>query len=146
MSNRRESLNPAGLAHLFVVYLVWGSTYLAIRVAVRDGSGFPPLLPGASRTLAAAVLLMLWNAARKSRMHPSREEWPALMVSGLLLWIGGNGLVNWAEQRADSGYAALLVGTTPMWVALVESAIDRRAPTWRMGAADAEEMARREIP
>jgi drug/metabolite transporter (DMT)-like permease len=135
LSNRREILNPVGLAHLFVVYLVWGSTYLAIRVAVRDGNGFPPFLLGASRTLAAAVLLLLWNAARRSRLRPTRGEWPALMVSGLLLWIGGNGLVNWAEQRADSGYAALLVGTTPMWVALVESAIDRRAPTWRMGAA-----------
>lgn len=118
-----------GLLHLFVVYVVWGSTYLAIRIAVREDSGFPPFLLGASRTLAAAALLLAWNVLRRGLRLPTRSEWGVLVVSGLLMWVGGNGLVNWAEQRADSGYAALLVGTMPMWVALVEAVIDRQLPS-----------------
>lgn len=125
-------LSRAGLAHLFVVYVAWGSTYLAIRVAVREGAGFPPFYLGASRTLAAAILLLAWNVARGGRIRPTRADWRVLVPSALLMWIGGNGLVNWAEQRADSGYAALLVGTMPMWVALIEAAWDRRAPAVRL--------------
>ena len=132
LENRAESVSWAGIAHLCVVYAVWGSTYLAIRVAVRDGSGISPFFLGASRTLPAAVLLLGWNALRGSRLKPTPGEWLTLVVSGLLLWVGGNGLVNWAEQHADSGYAALLVGTTPMWVALVESVIDRRPPSLQL--------------
>jgi drug/metabolite transporter (DMT)-like permease len=127
-----RSVPWAGLFHLFVVYVVWGSTYLAIRVAVRTGSGFPPFLLGASRTLAAAVLLLAWNLLRGQRVLPTRREWTTLIPAGLLLWVGGNGLVNWAEQRADSGYAALLVGAMPIWVVLMESLIDRRRPTFRL--------------
>jgi len=121
-----------GLVHLFIVYLVWGSTYLAIRVAVRPGSGFPPFLLGASRTLVAAALLLAWNLLRGNRILPTRREWATLLPAGLLLWVGGNGLVNWAEQQADSGYAALLVGAMPIWVVLMESLIDRRRPTFRL--------------
>lgn len=118
-----------GLGHLLVVYLVWGSTYLAIRMAVREGSGFPPFLLGGSRTLAAALALFAWNAARGQRILPCRHDWKPLVVTGLLLWLGGNGLVNWAEQRADSGYAALLVGAMPIWVVLLEALVDRRRPS-----------------
>jgi drug/metabolite transporter (DMT)-like permease len=57
------------------------------------------------------------------------DEWRILVPSSLLLWLGGNGLVVWGEQRADSGYAALLVGSTPIWVALIESLLDRQVPT-----------------
>lgn len=127
ISNRPVSWT--GLFHLFVVYLVWGSTYLGIRVAVREGSGFPPFLLGASRTLTAAALLFAWNLLRRQRIRPCRNEWMTLLPAGLLLWVGGNGLVNWAEQRADSGYAALLVGAMPIWVVLMESLVDRRRPT-----------------
>lgn len=135
-----ERSNPGtvswtGLAHLLVVYVVWGSTYLAIRVAVRPGSGFPPFLLGASRTLAAAGLLIAWNLLRRQRVLPTRPEWRTLLPAGLLLWVGGNGLVNWAEQRADSGYAALLVGAMPIWVVLMESFIDRRRPTRQLVGA-----------
>lgn len=127
-----EPLSRAGLAHLLVVYIAWGSTYLAIRVAVREGAGFPPFYLGASRTLAAAIVLLAWNLARGGRMLPTAAEWRVLLPSALLMWIGGNGLVNWAEQRADSGYAALLVGTMPIWVALIESVWDRRLPAARL--------------
>ncbi len=132
VGGREKPIAWTGLIHLFIVYLVWGSTYLAIRVAVRQGSGFPPFLLGASRTLVAAALLLAWNLLRGQRVVPARREWATLLPAGLLLWVGGNGLVNWAEQRADSGYAALLVGAMPIWVVLMESLIDRRRPTARL--------------
>jgi|GEM_PF-4110292 len=114
--NTRPIRWGAGLAHLSVVYVVRGSTYLAIRVEVREGSGIEPFMLGATRTLAAGFLLLGWNILRRTKLRPTRREAATLLASGLLLWIGGNGLVNWAEQHADSGYAALLVGTMPLWV------------------------------
>ena len=88
-----------------------------------------------TRTLAAGLLLLGWNILKRTKLRPTRRETATLAASGLLLWIGGNGLVNWAEQHADSGYAALLVGTMPLRVALAESIIDRRVPSMRFVAA-----------
>lgn len=129
MPHTHERLPLRGLAHLAVVYVVWGSTYLAIRVLVREGGGFAPFLLGASRTLLAAACLLTWNALRRNRIRPTKTEWRTLVPAGLLMWVGGNGLVNFGEMRAASGYAALLVGTMPMWVALVEAILDRRPPS-----------------
>src|SRR5512143_3183458 len=117
-----------GLAHLFVVYVVWSSTYLAIRLAVRPGAGFPPFTLGALRCLCAAPLLLGWAALRGVRVRPTRAELATLALSGTLLWMLGNGLVVFAEQRAESAVAALIVSSTPIWVALLESAADRRWP------------------
>ncbi len=125
----------AGLFHLLVIYLVWGSTYLAIRVAVREGAGFPPFTLAAMRVLAASVVLFAWAALARQRLLPSRRDWPVLVGTGLLLWTGGNGLVTWAERHADSGLAALIVGALPLWGALIEAVIDRRSPGWRTIAA-----------
>ena len=122
----------AGLFHLLVVYLVWGSTYLAIRVAVREGSGFPPFWMAASRVLLGGSLLWVWAALRRSRIRPTRAEWRTLIACAVLLWVGGNGAVVWAVQRVDSVYAALLIGSTPLWVAVFEAALDRRAPSARL--------------
>jgi drug/metabolite transporter (DMT)-like permease len=131
---KSDRLPLAGLLHLFIVYVVWGSTYLAIRVAVREGAGFPPFLLGGTRILTAGLILLGWNLARGARLRPSRREWIVLGISGPLMWVGGNGLVNWAERHADSGYAALLVGALPMWIALIESGVDRRPPSPRLVA------------
>jgi drug/metabolite transporter (DMT)-like permease len=125
----------AGLFSLFVTYVVWGSTYLAIRVAVRDGAGWGPFWLGATRVLAAAAALFLFNALRGARLKPTRAELGILAATGVLLWVGGNGAVNWAEQRIDSGLAALIVGTMPIWVALMESLIDRRRPSLLLSAS-----------
>jgi drug/metabolite transporter (DMT)-like permease len=119
----------AGLFHLSVVYLVWGSTYLAIRVAVREGAGFPPFTLVSTRVLLGGALLLAWAGLSRRRLVPSRRELAILTASGLLLWGGGNGLVTWAEQRAHSGYAALLVGAAPIWAVLIESVLDRKAPS-----------------
>jgi drug/metabolite transporter (DMT)-like permease len=126
-----RDLPVAGLAHLGVIYLVWGSTYLAIRVAVRGDAGFAPFTLGALRVSAGGIILLLWAAARRERLRPTRKEAGLLLATGLLMWLGGNGLVNWAEQRLDSGYTALLIGTTPLWVAAMEALLDRRAPSAR---------------
>ena len=115
--------------HLGIVYLVWGSTYLAIRVAVREGSGFPPFSMGASRVILAGLLLLGWAALSRKRVRPTGRELLVLGGSGLLLWSVGNGLVIWAEQRADSSLAALMVGTMPIWAVLIEAALDRRRPS-----------------
>lgn len=127
---RREAqVTLAGLFPLFIVYLVWGSTYLAIRIAVREGSGLPPFTMGAMRTFLAGGLLLAGAILTRSRIRLTREEAVLLAASGLFLWTGGNGLVAWAEQRTDSGLTALLVGSVPMWVAVIESFLDRRPPS-----------------
>ncbi len=126
---RGSDIPWGGLANLLIVYLVWGSTYLAIRVAVREGSGFTPFVMGAMRIVAAGGLLLLWSACRGQRIRLTKRELAVLVVSGGLLWTGTNGLVMWAEQHAHSGYAALLMGAIPIWTAVIASFLDRRAPT-----------------
>jgi drug/metabolite transporter (DMT)-like permease len=133
--DEEAKLNWTGLLNLFVVYIVWGSTYLAIRVAVRDGSGFPPFMLGGTRVISAGFILLLWGFLRKQRMKPTKEELKTLIASGILLWVGGNGLVNWAEQRADSGLAALIIAATPIWTAIIITFIDKKLPTLRMVGA-----------
>ncbi len=121
-----------GLFHLLVVYILWGSTYLGIRVAVREGAGFPPFIMAGSRILVAGLILLAWAALARRKLRPARTDLVVFASSGLLLWLGGNGLVTWAEQRAESGYAALLVGSAPLWTTIVESVVDRRTPTLRL--------------
>lgn len=124
-----------GLFHLGIVYLVWSSTYLAIRVAVRPGAGFPPFSLAALRSLLAFPILLLWARLLGHRLWPTRRELGLLAVSGVLLWTFGNALVVVAEQRIDSALAALLIASTPIWVVLLESLLDRRAPSpLRVGA------------
>lgn len=125
-------MNARGLVHLLIVYIVWGSTYLGIRIAVRDGSGFPAFAMAGSRVFVAGLILLTWGALAKRKMRPTRQDIEMFAVCGLLLWLGGNGLVTWAEKRAESGYAALLVGSLPLWTTTLESFLDRRRPTWRL--------------
>lgn len=118
-----------------MVYIVWGSTYLAIRVCVREGAGFPPFTMAAMRVFAAAIILFSWGILARKRIKADRRELAVLCVVGVLLWLGGNGMVSWAEQRAESGYSALLIGALPLWVAIMESLVDRRLPTMRLVGA-----------
>jgi drug/metabolite transporter (DMT)-like permease len=124
-----KQVSWAGLFYLSVVYVFWGSTYLGIRIAVREGSGFPPFTMAGLRVLVGGMLLLLWSAGTRRRVRLSRQEMAVLAISGLLLWLGGNGLVTWAEQRAHSGYAALLIAAVPIWVALIEAVLDWKAPS-----------------
>jgi drug/metabolite transporter (DMT)-like permease len=99
-----------------IIYVIWGSTYLAIRVAVET---LPPLLSGAARFLIAGGVLLAVLRARGMKM-PSAPQWKHSMVVGLLLLLGGNGLVVWAEKTISSGLAALLVALAPVWFALLD--------------------------
>ena len=110
------------------VYLIWGSTYLAIRFAIET---IPPFLMAAIRFLIAGGILYLIRRSRGDGV-PSRSEWYSAIIIGILLLVGGNGGVAWAEQHVASGVAALLVGTAPLWMVLIESLnpTGRRPSQW----------------
>ncbi|MCB1162989.1 EamA family transporter [bacterium] len=131
----KARLDRFGLAQLAVVYVVWGSTYLAIRVAVREGAGFPPFMMATLRVAVAAAILLGLARLRRQRVRITRGELGLLAATGALLWLGGNGLVTVAERRADSGLAALLVAAMPIWAELIAAALDRRPPSRRSAAS-----------
>jgi drug/metabolite transporter (DMT)-like permease len=120
---------------LVVTWVVWGSTYLGIRLAVREGAGWGPFWLGAARVFVAAAVLLAVCRLRRVPIRPTGRELAVIAGSGVLMWVLGNGAVNWAEQRIDSGLAALVVGAMPMWVVVMESALDRRRPSFRLVAA-----------
>jgi drug/metabolite transporter (DMT)-like permease len=121
-----------GMAYLAVVYVVWGSTYLAIRIAVREGSGFPPITMAAMRLTVAGLLMLTWGRLSGRSLRVNWSDLRVLAGSGVLLWGIANGLVVWAEQRVDSGLAALTVGAVPIWSAVIDAALDRRRPSWAL--------------
>lgn len=119
-----------GLMHLFIVYILWGSTYLGIRVAVQEGSGFPPMIMSATRVFAGSLLLLgIARFFQKQKFQLTKDELIPLLISGLALWWGGNGLVAIAEVTVPSGFAALIISCTPIWVAIIESMIDKKRPS-----------------
>ena len=95
-----------------MVCLIWGTTYLAIRISLET---IPPLLMAAVRWIVAGGLLILLLHLRGERL-PARREWPSLAVLGVLLLGFGNGAVVWAEQTVPSGLTAVLVATSPFWM------------------------------
>ncbi len=101
---------------LATVYVVWGSTYLAIRFAVET---LPPLLMAAARFLTAGLFLYGWCALR-GEARPSARQWAGASTVGFLLLTVGNGLVCWAELTVPSGLAALLVATVPIWMVTID--------------------------
>jgi drug/metabolite transporter (DMT)-like permease len=116
---------PAKLAvALAVVYLAWGTTYLAIREGVHD---LPPGLFGGVRVLLAGALLLTYLAARGRLARPSGRELAHTWVVGALMFVGGNGLMTYALKEAtmSSSLAAVLVATTPLWMALLEACLPR---------------------
>jgi drug/metabolite transporter (DMT)-like permease len=117
-----KASSAAVWAALVTVYVVWGSTYLAIRVVVQ--AGIPPLLGMGTRFLAAAVILLGFLAGRGGirSLAVTRRELAAAAVVGTLLLLGGNGLVAVAEQTVPSGLAALIVGAVPLWFVLLRVA------------------------
>jgi drug/metabolite transporter (DMT)-like permease len=102
---------------LITVYIVWGSTYLAIRFAIET---MPPFLMAAFRFLIAGVILYLWQR-RVKNPAPTKRQWRSAAIIGLFLLLGGNGGVVWAEQHVPSGVAALMVGAAPLWMVLIDA-------------------------
>jgi drug/metabolite transporter (DMT)-like permease len=102
---------------LATIYVVWGSTFLAIAVVVRD---LPPFLAMAMRHLAAGALVFAWIMVRRREREPlGWKQWGAAFVFGGALFLVGHGLLAWAQQEVPSGIAALLVGTIPLWFAIL---------------------------
>jgi drug/metabolite transporter (DMT)-like permease len=99
---------------LLSIYLIWGSTYLAIRFAIET---IPPFLMASSRFLVPGLLLYIWRRVAGDP-RPSRIQWRSTIIIGLLLLVGGNGGVTWAEQYIPSGVAALIIGSVPLWIVL----------------------------
>ena len=102
---------------LITVYIVWGSTYLAIRFAVET---MPPFIMAAIRFLVAGGILYVWRRLARDPV-PRRIEWRSALIVGLLLLVGGNGNVVWAEQHVASGVAALIVGSAPLWMVAIDA-------------------------
>ena len=102
---------------LISVYLIWGSTYLAIRYVVET---IPPFMAGGARFISAGIVLYIWRLSKGDSV-PTRKQWRDAGIIGLLLLVGGNGLVSWSEQFVPSGIAALLISTVPIWMVLIES-------------------------
>jgi drug/metabolite transporter (DMT)-like permease len=104
------------IAAFAAVYLIWGSTYLGIRLAIET---IPPFLMGGVRFLIAGGVLYLWARWRGAE-RPTRAHWVSAVIIGALLLLGGNGAVVWSEQRVPSSIAALLVATVPLWMVLLD--------------------------
>ena len=99
-----------------IVYFVWGSTFLAIRVGVHE---VPPFLLAGMRFLAAGLVLFFWMWARGTPL-PARREWAAASFLAVLIFVLDYGLLFWAEQRVPSGIAAVMMATIPVFMGLLE--------------------------
>jgi drug/metabolite transporter (DMT)-like permease len=116
----RENSHPAALITGFAtIYLVWGSTYLGIRVAVET---LPPFLMSGVRFLVAGGLIAGWIAFTRG-FRPTRRQWFDNAIIGALLLLGGNGMVSWAEQKIPSGIATLVVSLGPLFIVLLDWAV-----------------------
>lgn len=125
---RAHRSSPAWMewSALWTVYLVWGSTYLAIRVVVET---IPPLLSAGVRFTAAGLVMAAFLAWRSgiSRMHVTLREVGASALVGAALLFGGNGIVSIAEQDVPSGLAALIIASVPLWVVVFRALFGDRA-------------------
>ncbi len=117
-SQRSTGIAPPGRAALLLaflcIYVVWGSTYLAIRYAVET---IPPLVVAGFRHIIAGVVLLSWAYSRGYR--PTWREWRASVVLGFLYFVLGHGSLHWAETVVPSGWAALLIASEPIWIAVM---------------------------
>jgi drug/metabolite transporter (DMT)-like permease len=116
----------AVLFSFFSIWIIWGSTYLAIRYAIET---IPPLYTAGLRHLTAGTILLLWCIAK--RLKPTAAQVRASIVIGALFFLVGHGSLHWAETRVSSGLASLLIAVEPIFVFVLSSAAARR---WRINA------------
>src|SRR2546430_214014 len=123
----RQRLNRAAVIFSFLsIYVIWGSTYLAIRYAVET---IPLLYPGGIRHLLAGTILLAWCLAR--RLRPTWAQIRASIIIGTFFFLIGHGTLHWAEQSVPSGLASLLIASEPIWVFLLTAIAARQ---WRLNA------------
>jgi drug/metabolite transporter (DMT)-like permease len=115
-------------AAFFAIYIVWGTTYLAIRYAIET---IPPLVAVGLRHTAAGLILLAIAWSRGFR--PRREHWIAGAALGALFFLVGHGTLHWAEQYVSSGLAALLVASEPLWILLLGAAMGQQRINWKNG-------------
>ncbi len=115
-----RTLSGRVLAAYITISLIWGSTYLAIRIGVQH---LPPALFGGIRFVAAGTILLAIARLRRRRLPTRARDWRTAAVVGILLLTIGNGLVIWAEQTVESGFAAILIVTGALWMALFDALI-----------------------
>jgi drug/metabolite transporter (DMT)-like permease len=124
-ASERARPNRVAVAFAFLaIWIVWGSTYLAIRYAVAT---IPPLYTAGIRHLTAGMILLLWCFWRKLR--PTWPQIRASIVIGALFFLVGHGSLHWAEQVVPSGLASLLITTEPIFVFAISCAVEKK---WRM--------------
>jgi len=117
LTDRPTSVSRAQIIAAFAsIYLIWGSTYLAISYAVQT---IPPFLMGGLRFLVSGAVLYAW-ARYRGAGRPTGIHWRNAIVAGAFLLLGGNGAVVWAEQFVPSGLTALLVSILPFWLVIIE--------------------------
>ena len=116
METRAHRSNWKTLLAFATIYFVWGSTFLAIRVGVRE---VPPFLLAALRFFLAGIVLYAWVIARGER-SPTARQWVSAFVLAVLIFVLDYGLLFWAEQRVPSGIAAVMMATIPAFMALSE--------------------------
>ncbi len=114
---------------LIALYIVWGSTYLAIRFAVES---IPPFLMAGTRFLVSGLILYVWRRAAGDPA-PTAPQWRASAIIGVLLLLGGNGILSWAEQHVPSGVSALMIASIPLWMAIIDAVRPRGLkPDWKV--------------
>jgi drug/metabolite transporter (DMT)-like permease len=114
--NQRKASRGQIAAAFASIYIIWGSTYLAIMYAVET---LPPFIMAGARFLVSGGLLYLWSRYRGAS-KPSKLHWRNAVIAGGFLLLGGNGAVVWAEQYVPSGLTALLVSILPFWLVIIE--------------------------
>jgi len=131
LGNAAPSSTSVARSHRFTVivcflsiYLIWGSTYLAIRYAVET---IPPLYTAGLRHLSAGLILLIWCLVK--RLRPTWAQVRASIIIGVFFFLVGHGTLHWAEQKVASGLASLLIASEPIWVFLLSSFVSRR---WRL--------------
>jgi drug/metabolite transporter (DMT)-like permease len=125
-------LKGKALIAYLLVCVVWGSTYLAIRIGVHD---LPPMLFAGVRFLVAGVLLALIVLATGDRLPHRLRDWRIHGITGVLLLLGGNAIVVWAEQFVESGPASVFIAAVPLWTAFFDAVAPGGTTTftWRLG-------------
>ncbi|MDJ0384215.1 EamA family transporter [Streptomyces sp. G-G2] len=133
LDSRTRPVSAAVWAALAIVYVVWGSTYLGIRIVVET---MPPFLSAGARFVCAGLLLaalVAWRGGGPGALRVTRAQLGSAVAVGLLLVLGGNGLVVLAETAVPSGLAALMVAAVPMWVVLLRLTAGDRPPSRTLG-------------